>query len=269
MSTADRRHGPYWVPGDDRTYILPGDIKALDAAWDAYLGTRTAPESIDPDTGRAEVDMSPEAVAERARLKARHAEALAFVATYTGSFGLILDLRSGPRWGTKHFRMTPRQVDAVLASRDRDIARQVAREVDEDLWAEEAYALSKETADEAARAAQSPRSATPQDAGLAPQPAPRAPMGEVSDGWYVVDGEPWKVQWNRERTHTYAKRLVDGQWVFVSGGLSTIRQRGERMTVEQAAEYGKLYGVCAVCGRTLTDESSIAAGIGPVCITKL
>lgn len=31
------------------------------------------------------------------------------------------------------------------------------------------------------------------------------------------------------------------------------------------ARYGRLLGVCGVCGRTLTDEASRAKGIGPVC----
>jgi hypothetical protein len=32
-----------------------------------------------------------------------------------------------------------------------------------------------------------------------------------------------------------------------------------------AIAYGKRYGKCSVCARTLTDEASIARGIGPVC----
>lgn len=32
-----------------------------------------------------------------------------------------------------------------------------------------------------------------------------------------------------------------------------------------AIAYGKKYGKCSVCARTLTDEASIARGIGPVC----
>jgi hypothetical protein len=42
-----------------------------------------------------------------------------------------------------------------------------------------------------------------------------------------------------------------------------------RMTEEEAVKYGALYGFCIVCGRTLTDEDSIAAGIGPVCAEKV
>jgi hypothetical protein len=32
--------------------------------------------------------------------------------------------------------------------------------------------------------------------------------------------------------------------------------------------YGKLTGVCGVCGRKLEDEESVAAGIGPICANK-
>jgi len=38
-----------------------------------------------------------------------------------------------------------------------------------------------------------------------------------------------------------------------------------RLTIEQAREFGALYGTCCICGRTLTNELSIALGIGPVC----
>jgi hypothetical protein len=32
-----------------------------------------------------------------------------------------------------------------------------------------------------------------------------------------------------------------------------------------AGKYGRLSGVCALCGRPLTDPESVALGIGPVC----
>lgn len=35
-----------------------------------------------------------------------------------------------------------------------------------------------------------------------------------------------------------------------------------------SAAYGRQIGSCGVCGRTLTDETSRAQGIGPVCIGK-
>ncbi len=41
------------------------------------------------------------------------------------------------------------------------------------------------------------------------------------------------------------------------------------MTLEQAQEFGKLYGVCCRCAADLTDEDSIARGMGPVCAGKM
>lgn len=38
-----------------------------------------------------------------------------------------------------------------------------------------------------------------------------------------------------------------------------------RLTIEEAQAFGKLYGVCCLCGRTLTNELSIHLGIGPIC----
>ncbi len=42
----------------------------------------------------------------------------------------------------------------------------------------------------------------------------------------------------------------------------------EPLSLEEALEFGRLYGVCVRCGRTLTDEESIARGIGPDCAAK-
>lgn len=56
---------------------------------------------------------------------------------------------------------------------------------------------------------------------------------------------------------------------FVYQGLAKrFVRNSEKMSLEQAVAFGKLYGFCCVCGRTLTDERSIEAGIGPVCAGK-
>ncbi len=48
-----------------------------------------------------------------------------------------------------------------------------------------------------------------------------------------------------------------------------LKTSGQELTLELAKEYGKLYGQCMICGRTLTNEDSIEAGIGPICAGKL
>ena len=278
----DTRHGRYvGPPGDEALYWMPRDRAAWEAAWAKHLGTQTPAEDVE-DGSRGEVDMSPEAVEARRLAKRRHDEAMAFIAQYTGSFGLILDIRANPKYGTKYMKLSPRQVEAVLASRDRDAERIETARINTELWQDDEYLSWKEQTDARPETGEAP--------GLAPQPTPRtSTAGDVADGWYVVDGAPWKVQWNREKTRKYAKRLVvgdvrgggrgdrdpghhlaaDGSWEYVPGGLTIIAQKGEPMTVEVAQAFGKLYGVCGVCGRILTDEHSIAAGIGPVCASNL
>lgn len=97
----------------------------------------------------------------------------------------------------------------------------------------------------------------------------------TEDGMYrTADGVIWKVQ---EAVHgsgrLYAKQLVfeegdtKGRFVYIQGGIYKLRAE-ERMSMEEAAEFGKLYGFCCVCGRTLTNEDSIEAGIGPICAER-
>lgn len=90
------------------------------------------------------------------------------------------------------------------------------------------------------------------------------------DGMYSMDGGVYKVQ---KAVHgsgrLYAKHLiVDGfgkaHFEYAAGIVYKLTP-AMRMTLEQAKQFGVLYGTCCVCGRTLTDETSIANGIGPVC----
>jgi hypothetical protein len=67
----------------------------------------------------------------------------------------------------------------------------------------------------------------------------------------------------------YAQRWNPGtqSWSYELGAMRFLAEE-DRMTLAEASEWGKLYGTCIACGRTLTDEESIAAGIGPVCASK-
>lgn len=99
------------------------------------------------------------------------------------------------------------------------------------------------------------------------------PKDEREDGMYIKDGVVYKVQYNLAKTHLYAKRLVqhgEGDASFeYAGGLNRLGLNAEhKMTLDQAKEYGALYGTCCNCARTLTDEKSIEAGIGPICAKK-
>jgi hypothetical protein len=70
----------------------------------------------------------------------------------------------------------------------------------------------------------------------------------------------------------YAKELVQlvpGEFIFeYAKGMINRLSPADKMTLDEAKAFGALYGTCCVCGRTLTDENSIEAGIGPVCAAK-
>lgn len=98
----------------------------------------------------------------------------------------------------------------------------------------------------------------------------------VGEGMYQMNGQIYRVQVAVHGSgYLYAKVLVPptrtgGKPHFRRAPSALYKLRPEhRMTPEQAAEFGALYGFCVVCGRTLTDEDSISRGIGPVCAGKV
>lgn len=101
----------------------------------------------------------------------------------------------------------------------------------------------------------------------------------TEDGMYRTPaGEIYKVQIAKQGSgRLYAKKLTeidreDGgtEWSFeIAKGAIFRLTPAMKMTLEQAQEFGKLYGVCCRCAADLTDEKSIEAGIGPICAGKM
>lgn len=109
---------------------------------------------------------------------------------------------------------------------------------------------------------------------------------DVTEGMWIVEeislspgapakSEIFKVQRAVHGSgNLYAKRLLANPdrriatFEYFRGGMVILRQIGRPMLLEEAKKFGALYGICCVCGRTLTDENSIEAGIGPVCASK-
>lgn len=119
------------------------------------------------------------------------------------------------------------------------------------------------------------------------------------DGMYrnPANGEIFKVQWNRgsgDGRRLYAKKLIlatfsqDGtnaqilhsiplsgdkpgmvehSFSYAPGAMKYIRPEW-RMTMEEAKQFGALYGTCLRCGRTLTLEESIERAMGRICAKK-
>lgn len=96
---------------------------------------------------------------------------------------------------------------------------------------------------------------------------------ELEDGMYMVDGKIYKVQHTLNGSRQYAKVAIiapsagdsyDVSFDYAPGAIARIRPE-HKLSYEQAKEFGALYGTCCCCGRTLSNELSIALGIGPVC----
>lgn len=101
-------------------------------------------------------------------------------------------------------------------------------------------------------------------------------------GMYKTDaGDIFKVQ-KSQTGNLYAKQLVpiggrrltdadtvvQFEFVYAPSAVRTLSS-AQRMTLEQARAFGIRYGVCCVCGITLKDAKSVAAGIGPICARRV
>lgn len=93
---------------------------------------------------------------------------------------------------------------------------------------------------------------------------------DVEVGLYLVDGVAYKVKRAVYGSgFLYAYRWDEASTSFVkeAGAVRKIRA-SHRMTLEEAGPYGLAMSACAHCGRPLTDEESIARGLGPICAEK-
>jgi hypothetical protein len=98
---------------------------------------------------------------------------------------------------------------------------------------------------------------------------PRPNLSELSVGMYrTQDGEIYRIHESRETGRLYAKQLIltgdTPKFEFASGAIYRLTP-ADRMTLDQARAFGVETGFCCVCGRFLTDTTSVSRGIGPVC----
>lgn len=109
---------------------------------------------------------------------------------------------------------------------------------------------------------------------------PQPPKPDITEGMWKLGDRIIKIQRAYHGSgNLYGKELLlepDGmsrvpehRWEVIKGAVRMLRENGGRkMTLEEAKQFGALYGFCCSCGRILTNETSIEAGIGPVCAEK-
>lgn len=106
------------------------------------------------------------------------------------------------------------------------------------------------------------------------QQSPARPRRQepAEEGFYKQGNVYFKVQEARNGSgRRYAKILylpeVEGgkpRWEYAPGVVMALSAE-DKLSAEEAAAFGKLYGICIFCNRDLTDERSIEVGYGPVC----
>lgn len=102
--------------------------------------------------------------------------------------------------------------------------------------------------------------------------AVRATVDEtITAGMYKVGETIYRVK-PTQAGKLWAHKLIgsteDG-WEFKFAGNPRHFVKAEnKMTLEEAKQFGKITGTCCVCSKLLTKQSSIDAGIGPVCASS-
>lgn len=93
----------------------------------------------------------------------------------------------------------------------------------------------------------------------------RTPVGE---GFYVREGVVYRVYNGKYGLICKRLQLFPRHWENAGNDYRLLTEE-HRMSAEQAEEMSANVGHCILCGRTLTDPTSVARSIGPVCINKL
>lgn len=108
----------------------------------------------------------------------------------------------------------------------------------------------------------------------APKTAPKAATASLDEGVYRRDGVIFRVHRSRESGNLYAKRLEfdlfggsKPRFVYAKGAISSLAPT-HKMSRDEAKAFGVETGICCVCGAFLTDDKSVAEGIGPVCAKR-
>ncbi|MBV9921911.1 MAG: hypothetical protein JOY78_13805 [Pseudonocardia sp.] len=95
---------------------------------------------------------------------------------------------------------------------------------------------------------------------------------DIDDGFYELsDGRIVKVVHavhGSGRQYGKVRDTQTGGFSMERGIVAEVRTKGTKLTLARAQELGHLYGMCVRCGATLTDETSIANGIGPICASR-
>ena len=92
-------------------------------------------------------------------------------------------------------------------------------------------------------------------------------VNELVEGMYKVGDDIFKVYRTQKNILVTKQRTSEGFEYTGKRPLKFITAE-HRMTLEEAKAFGKVTSTCCDCGKKLTNEESIANGIGPICAAK-
>ena len=95
------------------------------------------------------------------------------------------------------------------------------------------------------------------------------PLSAIQSGSYwTASGTIARVRKSHSTDRLYAEEFnIESMRFSYAKGL--VYHLDKRMTLDEAKAWGARLGHCCVCGAKLTDNRSVEAGIGPVCVKKL
>jgi hypothetical protein len=99
---------------------------------------------------------------------------------------------------------------------------------------------------------------------------------EPDAGMYKVGEKIVRVYFGQQSHRMLAKELVESDehdsgwdWAYMGAASRFVAPTTPKLSIEEAAKFGRMTGTCAVCARRLDVPESVDRGIGPVCFGRL
>lgn len=92
---------------------------------------------------------------------------------------------------------------------------------------------------------------------------PELTKGDV----HFIDGDYYRVHQSQGSGNLYACKWDGSKFGYERGAISKLNA-GNKITAEQAADFGHMFERCCFCSLAIDTPESVAVGYGPVCATK-
>lgn len=83
------------------------------------------------------------------------------------------------------------------------------------------------------------------------------------------DGSVYRVYRGQKSGNLLAARVVGSAFVYVGQADRFVVAGSRKLSIDEAAAWGRTTGTCIVCARPLDVPESVDRGIGPVCFSRM